>query len=65
MLVKVFGINRNKRSQSPKYAVDATFADIKAQYQWSKYTDFSLQTSWANGDIDDLAAMAQVNLHYF
>lgn len=44
--------------------IEATFADIKAQYQWSKYTDFSLQTSWANDDIDDLAAMAQINIRY-
>ncbi|ROV57486.1 hypothetical protein EGH82_22855 [Vibrio ponticus] len=44
--------------------LEATFADIKAQYQWSKYTDFTLQTSWANDDIDDLAAMAQINIRY-
>ncbi|TOK18525.1 hypothetical protein CGI23_23925 [Vibrio parahaemolyticus] len=44
--------------------IEAIFVDLKTQYQWSKYTDFEVQMSWANENIDDLALMAVVNIKY-
>ncbi|WP_432452128.1 MULTISPECIES: hypothetical protein [unclassified Agarivorans] len=42
----------------------ASFLDAKSHYQWSKYTDLGCQISWANEDIDDLAAMFIINIKY-
>ncbi len=44
--------------------IKSTFADVKTQYKWSKYTDFEVQVSWADQDIDAVAAMAVVNIKY-
>lgn len=44
--------------------LEATFLDLSTQYQWSKFTDFTVQMSWADKDIDDLAVMAMVNIKY-
>jgi hypothetical protein len=44
--------------------LEAKFLDLKTLYQWSQYTDLSLQVSWADEDIDDLAVMAMINIKY-
>ncbi|MFN1580188.1 hypothetical protein [Vibrio rotiferianus] len=44
--------------------LEAKFLDLKTQYQWSQYTDLSLQVSWADEDIDDLAVLALINIKY-
>lgn len=57
----VMDIENNLGSQTD---LQSTFVDLSTRYQWSEYTDFTVQMSWADEDIDDFAVMGQINIRY-